>query len=94
MGEGAMIYFDSSATSYYRPPEVAEAVAGAIRTMGNCGRGVHQAAMESARMIFETRQMIDAFFDGYGPEQVAFTANATESLNIAIKGLKSEAKRS
>lgn len=87
MGEGAMIYFDSSATSYYRPPEVAEAVAGAIRTMGNCGRGVHQAAMESARMIFETRQMIDQFFDGYGPEQVAFTANATESLNIAIKGL-------
>ena len=48
-----MIYLDSSATSFYRPPQVAEAVAGAIRTMGNCGRGVHQASMESARVIFE-----------------------------------------
>lgn len=82
-----MIYLDSSATSFYRPPQVAEAVAGAIRTMGNCGRGVHQASMESARVIFEARQLADRLFDGYGPEQTAFTANATASLNIAIKGL-------
>ena len=66
-----MIYLDSSATSFYRPPQVAEAVAGAIRTMGNCGRGVHQASMESARVIFEARQLADRLFDGYGPEQTA-----------------------
>ncbi len=82
-----MIYLDSSATSFYRPPQVAEAVAEAIRTMGNCGRGVHQAAMESARVIFAARQLADRLFDGYGPDRTAFTANATASLNIAIKGL-------
>lgn len=84
-----MIYLDSSATSYYRPPQVAEAIAQAVRTMGNCGRGAYGPAMESARVIFETRQLVDELFDGWGPEQVVFTANATESLNIAIKGLLS-----
>ena len=36
-----MIYLDSAATSYYRPKEVAQAVAWAIGAMGNCGRGVY-----------------------------------------------------
>lgn len=33
-----MIYLDSAATSFYRPPQVAEAVAEAIRSIGNCSR--------------------------------------------------------
>ena len=37
--------------------------------------------------LFETRQLIAQLFHAPGPEQVAFTANATESLNIAVKGL-------
>lgn len=84
-----MIYFDSAATSLYRPPEVADAVADAIRTMGNCSRGTYETALDSARVIFETRQMINELFDGDGPEQTAFTANSTESLNMAIKGILS-----
>jgi cysteine desulfurase family protein len=82
-----MIYLDSAATSFYRPDTVAEAVAEAIRTMGNGSRGSHEAALASARVIFETRQLLSELFHGPGPEQVAFTANSTESLNIAIKGL-------
>ncbi len=82
-----MIYLDSAATSFYRPDTVAEAVAEAIRTMGNGSRGSHEAALASARVIFETRQLLAELFHGPGPEQVAFTANSTESLNIAIKGL-------
>lgn len=82
-----MIYLDSAATSFYRPDEVARAVADAIRTMGNCSRGTYETALESARVIFETRELLNRFFDGDGPEQTAFTANSTESLNIALKGL-------
>ncbi len=82
-----MIYFDSAATSFYRPDQVAQAVADAIRTMGNCSRGTYETALESARVIFETRQLIDELFDGFGPEQTAFTMNSTESLNMAIKGV-------
>lgn len=82
-----MIYFDSAATSFYRPPQVAEAVADGIRMMGNCSRGTYETALDSARVIFETRQLINELFDGDGPEQTAFTANSTESLNMAIKGI-------
>ena len=32
------IYFDSAATSYYRPRQVAEAVVGAMDAMGNSCR--------------------------------------------------------
>lgn len=81
------IYLDSAATSYYRPKEVAEAVAGAIGSMGNCSRGTYSTALESARVIVETRQLINELVDGDGAGQVAFTANSTESLNMAIKGI-------
>ena len=82
-----MIYLDSAATSFYRPPCVAQAVAEAISSMGNCSRGAYKEALTGARTIFETRSLLAEMFHGDGPEQVAFTANSTESLNIAIKGL-------
>lgn len=55
--------------------------------MGNCSRGAYKEALTGARVIFETRVLLSEMFHGDGPEQVAFTANSTESLNIAIKGL-------
>ena len=82
-----MIYLDSAATSYYRPREVAQAVYDAILTMGNAGRGSHASSLNSARMIYETRCLLNELFHGPGPEQVVFTSNATEALNIAIQGL-------
>ncbi|MGN0371775.1 MAG: aminotransferase class V-fold PLP-dependent enzyme [Enterocloster sp.] len=81
-----MIYLDHAATSFYKPDSVAEAAAQAIRTMGNCSRGVHPAALAGARVIFETRELLAELFHAPGPEQVAFTANSTESLNMAVKG--------
>ncbi len=82
-----MIYLDSAGTSFYRPPCVAQAVAEAISSMGNCSRGAYKEALTGARVIYETRALLAEMFHGDGPEQVAFTANSTESLNIAIKGL-------
>ena len=82
-----MIYLDSAATSYYRPDSVAEAVAGAIRTMGNGSRGTHPAALAGARVIYETRELLAELFHAPGPDRVAFTANSTESLNMSIKGV-------
>lgn len=51
-----MIYLDSAATSFFRPPCVAEAVAEAISSMGNCSRGAYKEALTGARVIFETRK--------------------------------------
>jgi selenocysteine lyase/cysteine desulfurase len=82
-----VIYLDSAATSCYRPPEVKDALGKALETMGNGSRGVHGPALEAARTVYRARCLADELFHGYGPEQTVFTANATESLNIAVKGL-------
>lgn len=82
-----MIYFDSAATSYYRPDTVAKAVANAISTMGNSSRGTHSLALQSGRTIFEGRMLLAELFGAKAPEQIAFTKNSTEALNVAIKGL-------
>ena len=81
-----MIYLDNAATSLKKPESVAKAVYDAILTMGNSSRGAHEASLTSMRTVFETREMINELFNGDGAEQVAFTTNSTEALNIAIRG--------
>ena len=40
-----MIYLDNGATSFHKPPGVERAVARALQTCANPGRGGHPAAM-------------------------------------------------
>lgn len=82
-----MIYFDNAATTMEKPGEVVEAVTRALTSMGNAGRGAHASSLDASRMIFDTRRKLAELFHGEDPSQVVFTANATESLNMAIKGL-------
>lgn len=82
-----MIYLDHAATSYHKPPEVAEAVAQALMGTGNSGRGVHGVSLDASRLVHQTRETISTLFNLGNPSQVVFTSNATESLNIAIQGL-------
>lgn len=82
-----MIYFDCAATTLQKPPAVAQAVMQAMETFGNPGRGVHGAALDAARTVFEARQALSDLFGAEDPTRIAFTANATQSLNTAIKGL-------
>lgn len=82
-----MIYFDNAATTLVKPESVIRAVTEAMHSLGNAGRGVHEASLDAARTIFGTRVKLAEFFNAESPKQVVFTANSTESLNIAIKGL-------
>jgi cysteine desulfurase family protein len=82
-----MIYFDNAATTMKKPPEVTEAVINAMNSMGNAGRGVSEASLSASRIIYDTREKLCRFFGAEHPRQIAFTANSTESLNIAVKGL-------
>ncbi|MBR6825409.1 MAG: aminotransferase class V-fold PLP-dependent enzyme, partial [Oscillospiraceae bacterium] len=82
-----MIYFDNAATSLPKAPGVIEAVATAMTTMGNCGRGAHQSSRAAAGAIFEARQKLARFFSCPRADHVIFTSNATHSLNLAINGL-------
>lgn len=82
-----MIYLDNAATTRPKPPGVAEAVAAAMASYGNCGRGVHDGALSAARTVYGVRQQLADLFSCPRADHVAFTPNSTMALNIAISGL-------
>ncbi len=81
-----MIYFDNAATGGKKPDTVLTAVTSAVKVCANPGRGGHKLALSCAKWIQECRNALNGFFDGYGVEQVVFTKNCTEALNIALLG--------
>ena len=81
-----MIYFDNAATTLQKPPAVIEAVTRALTSFGNPGRGVHEPSLLASRAVHEARCAVAQLFGAENPARIAFTVNATESLNIAIKG--------
>lgn len=82
-----MIYLDNAATTMRKPDVVIQAVTEALCTMGNAGRGGHDASLDASRIIFDTREKLAQLFHAESPKQIVFTMNSTESLNIAIKGI-------
>jgi len=82
------IYLDNAATSFPKPGPVVKAV---VRTMesvgGNPGRGGRSRALQAARILFDTRMAIADLLKLGHPERIIFTRNATEGLNMALKGL-------
>lgn len=82
-----MIYMDNAATTLQKPEAVKKAVMAAFDTMGNAGRGASEAALNASRVIYGTREKLARFFHAESANRIVFTANSTESLNIAIKGL-------
>ena len=85
--ESTMIYMDNAATTMHKPKEVIDAVVVAMSSMGNAGRGVNEASLSASRLIYDTREKLCRLFGAEDPRQIVFTANSTESLNIAIKGI-------
>ena len=82
-----MIYLDNAATTWKKPEQVIAAVVNAMTAMGNAGRSAHGASLDASRMIYDTRKKLSDLFGLGNPSRVAFTANSTESLNMAIQGL-------
>lgn len=82
-----MIYFDNAATTLQKPECVTRAVLEAMTTFGNPGRGVHEPALAASRAIYDARCALARLFHGENPARIAFTANATQALNTAIKGI-------
>lgn len=83
-----MIYLDNAATSWPKPPGVAEAMAGALtRAGGNPGRAGHRLSLASGRIMYDVREALAEFFGAPDPLGVIFTQNATHALNLALHGL-------
>ena len=83
-----MVYFDNAATSYPKPERVYETIMTAMREYGaNPGRSGHKMALKTSREIYETRELIGKLFNIENAMNIIFTFNATESLNMGIKGI-------
>jgi cysteine desulfurase/selenocysteine lyase len=83
-----MIYLDNPATSWPKPPQVKEAMVKFMEEVGaNPGRSGHFLSIEAARIVFETREALSVLFHVKDSSRIVFTLNATESINLALKGL-------
>ncbi len=82
-----MIYFDNAATTFPKPPEVIEAVSDCLKNYcANPGRGGHKLSLQSGRVILEARELLAELYNSDSPDRIILTQNATESLNLALKG--------
>lgn len=83
-----MIYLDNAATSFPKPEVVYEAVEQCLRYKGaNPSRSGHKLSLKASQVVLDARNQIAELFKISDPLQVVFTANATEALNLGIKGI-------
>ena len=82
------VYMDNAATSYPKPPAVEEAILHYHRHLGaSAGRGAYPRAVATGRLLEDTRRLLAKLFNVRQPERLIFTFNATDALNLAIKGI-------
>jgi cysteine desulfurase family protein len=82
------IYFDNAATSFPKPAEVESGLLHYHRDLGaSAGRGAYPRAVLTGRLLDETRKLLAGLFNIPNPSQIVFTLNASDALNLAIKGL-------
>lgn len=82
------IYLDNAATSFPKPETVYHAVMHAMREIGaSPGRGGHRRSLEAGRLLFQARETIATLFCIPDSSRVIFTHSATESLNMALRGV-------
>ena len=94
MENNNMIYLDNSAGSHPKPPAVAAAMAAAINEYGaNPGRGNYAMSRHTSAFVEKAREKLADFFHLADPRQVIFTAGATMSLNMGLRGLLSDGKK-
>jgi len=81
------IYLDHAATSWPKPPEVAEAIVQTLDSLtANAGRSGHRASLDSARLVFDVRQQLAELFGIRNSENLVFVRGCTEGLNLVLKG--------
>lgn len=85
------VYLDNGATSFPKAPGVAESMTNYLTNIGcNINRGAYNSSFVAEDVVYETRELLCQLFNYDKPENVVFTKNITESLNVLIKGLCKE----
>lgn len=81
------LYLDCAATSFPKPDSVYAAVDDYNRRIGvAAGRGSSRLGAEVASTIDRARRGVAKLLDSPVPEQVLFTFNGTDSLNLILHG--------
>ncbi|MCR5671346.1 MAG: cysteine desulfurase [Butyrivibrio sp.] len=79
---GEYVYFDNAATSQ-RPRQVLEAVSDFYKTANaNPLRGLYDWSMQATEAYEHARASVAEFIGGVKPEEIIFTRNTTESINL------------
>jgi cysteine desulfurase/selenocysteine lyase len=80
-----LIYFDNAATSQ-KPTAVIEAIDKYYREYNaNIHRGIHKLAEEATLAYEEAREKIAKFINAKRTEEIVFTRNATEAINLVAQ---------
>ncbi len=83
-----MVYFDNAATSWPKPETVYRAMDHCMREVGaNPGRSGHKMSVEAERIVLNARELLAEIFSVEDSSRIILTFNATDSLNLAIKGM-------
>ena len=86
-----MIYLDNAATTFPKPECVYTAMDKFLREKcANPGRAGHRMSVETEQEIVKARVTLAKFLGIKHPERMIFTFNATDALNMGIKGLLCE----
>ena len=81
------VYLDSAATMQ-RPKPVIEKVSEYYKTLNaNPLRGLYKISEQSTRLLNQTRTKV-AEYIGAGADEVIFTKNATEAINLVANGVR------
>lgn len=85
---GPVIYFDNAATSWPKPERVTEAMTNFMQNVGaNPGRSGHRRSVEAGRIVNDAREGVAELFNVEDPLRVIFGLNATDGLNLGIRGI-------
>ena len=90
-----MIYMDNSASSFYKPQCVINAVSNALSFItGNPGRSGHGMAMRGAALVLAAREKCSAFFGLKDSGGMIFTDNCSGALNLPFSAASAAADTS
>ena len=88
-----LVYLDNAATTQ-KPRQVIQAISGYYENYNsNVHRAVHKLSQEATQAYDDAHEKVAEFIGAEGMEELAFTKNTTESINIVANSLSGKLKK-
>lgn len=82
----SMIYFDNACMSL-KPQQVIDALNKYYISFPSCGgRSAHRWAQKVEEAVTQARENVKSFLNARSPDEIIFTRNTTEAINIVARG--------